>query len=119
MSVAHLPSAVGENLSLIAFRNDELTLIFFFQKRNKKLYPRNGFSKVLFIAIYHFEAKVISRGTGRLVAAAAAYASCSQIYNDYDGVNHDYTRKKGCVYSEVFLTQNAPAEWQDLSLIHI
>ena len=68
---------------------------------------------MLLIAIHHFEAKVISRGTGRSVAAAAAYASCSQIYNDYDGVNHDYTRKKGCVYSEIFLTQNAPTEWQD------
>ena len=68
---------------------------------------------MLLIAIYHFEAKVISRGTGRSVAAAAAYASCSQIYNDYDGVNHDYTRKKGCVFSEIFLPQNAPAKWQD------
>ena len=65
------------------------------------------------MAIYHFEAKVITRGTGRSVVAAAAYASCSQIYNDYDGVNHDYTRKQGCVYSEVFLPSNAPTEWQD------
>ena len=68
---------------------------------------------MLLIAIYHFEAKVISRGTGRSVVAAAAYASCSQISNDYDGVNHDYTRKKGCVYSEIFLPPNAPPEWQD------
>ena len=68
---------------------------------------------MLLIAIYHFEAKVISRGTGRSVAAAAAYASCSQIYNDYDGVNHDYTHKRGCVFSEIFLPPNAPAEWQE------
>ena len=65
------------------------------------------------MAIYHFEAKVITRETGRSVVAAAAYASCSQIYNDYDGVQHDYTRKQGCVYSEIFLPPNAPAEWQD------
>ena len=65
------------------------------------------------MAIYHFEAKVITRGTGRSVVAAATYASCSQIYNDYDGVNHDYTRKQGCVYSEIFLPPNAPMEWQD------
>ncbi len=65
------------------------------------------------MAIYHFEAKVITRGTGRSVVAAAAYASCSQIYNDYDGVQHDYTRKQGCVYSEIFLPSNAPTEWQD------
>ncbi len=65
------------------------------------------------MAIYHFEAKVITRGTGRSVVAAAAYASCSRIYNDYDGVQHDYTRKQGCVYSEIFLPPNAPTEWQD------
>ncbi len=68
---------------------------------------------VIFIAIYHFEAKIISRGSGRSAVAAAAYASCSQIYNDYDGVQHDYTRKQGCVYSEVFLPPNAPEEWKD------
>ena len=65
------------------------------------------------MVIYHFEAKVITRGTGRSVVAAAAYASCSQIYNDYDGINHDYTRKQGCVYSEIFLPTNVPTEWQD------
>ncbi len=65
------------------------------------------------MAIYHFEAKVITRGIGRSVVAAAAYASCSKIYNDYDGVQHDYTRKQGCIYSEVFLPSNAPTEWQD------
>lgn len=62
---------------------------------------------------FHLEAKVISRGTGRSVVAAAAYASCSKLYNDYDGVTHDYTRKRGCVYSEVFLPEEAPKEWQD------
>ena len=65
------------------------------------------------MAIYHFEAKVITRGTGRSVVDAAVYASCSQIYNDYDGINHDYTRKQGCVYSEIFLPTNVPTEWQD------
>ncbi len=72
-----------------------------------------GQKGVIFIAIYHFEAKMISRGIGRSAAAAAAYASCSRIYNDYDGVQHDYTRKQGCVYSEVFLPPNAPEEWKD------
>ena len=49
------------------------------------------------MAIYHLEAKVISRGAGRYAVAAAAYMSCSQILNDYDGVQHDYTRKQGLV----------------------
>ena len=50
------------------------------------------------MAIYHLEAKVVSRGTGRSAVAASAYLSCSKILNDYDGVQHDYTRKKGLVY---------------------
>ncbi len=65
------------------------------------------------MAIYHLEAKVISRGTGRSVCAASAYMSCSAIYNDYDGVQHDYTRKQGLVWEHVFLPDCAPAEWQD------
>ncbi len=65
------------------------------------------------MASYHFEAKVISRGTGRSVVAAAAYASCSKIYNDYDGITHDYTRKQGCLYNEIFLPSNAPDNWKN------
>ena len=62
---------------------------------------------------FHLEAKVVSRGAGRSVIAAAAYASCSRLYNDYDGLTHDYTRKQGCLYSEVFLPQYAPENWKD------
>ena len=69
------------------------------------------------MAIYHFEAKVITRGVGRSVVAAAAYASCSQIYNDYDGIQHDYVRKRGNIYSEIFLPNNAPDEWQDRKIL--
>lgn len=57
---------------------------------------------------FHLEAKVVSRGSGRSVIAAAAYASCSRLYNDYDGLTHDYTRKHGCLYSEVFLPVMQP-----------
>ena len=63
------------------------------------------------MAIYHLEAKVISRGVGRSAVAAAADMSCSRIYNDYDGVQHDYTRKQGLVWQQVFLPDMAPAEW--------
>ena len=56
---------------------------------------------------------MVSRGAGRSVAAAAAYLSCSRIYNDYDGVQHDYTRKQGLVWQQVFLPPQASPEWQD------
>ena len=62
--------------------------------------------------IYHLEAKVISRGAGRSAVAASAYMSCSKILNDYDGVQHDYTRKQGLVWEQVFIPENAPAEWK-------
>jgi len=39
--------------------------------------------------------------------------SCSAIYNEYDGIQHDYTRKQGLVWEHVFLPDCAPAEWQD------
>ena len=65
------------------------------------------------MAIYHLEAKVVSRGTGRSAVAASAYLSCSRLYNDYDGIQHDYTKKQGLVWQEVFLPEYAPQEWQD------
>ncbi|MBQ9270238.1 MAG: MobA/MobL family protein [Oscillospiraceae bacterium] len=65
------------------------------------------------MAIYHLEAKVISRGAGRSACAASAYMSCSRIFNDYDGVQHDYTRKQGLKWEKVFLPPMAPPEWQD------
>ena len=44
---------------------------------------------------------------------ASAYLSCSRLYNDYDGIQHDYTKKQGLVWQEVFLPEYAPQEWQD------
>lgn len=69
------------------------------------------------MAIYHLEAKVVSRGAGRSAVAASAYLSCSKILNDYDGVQHDFTRKKGLVWEHVFLPEYAPAEWQDRAIL--
>lgn len=56
------------------------------------------------MAIYHLEAKVVSRGTERSAVAASAYLSCS----NYDGVLHDYTCKKGLVWQEVFCPNTLP-----------
>lgn len=65
------------------------------------------------MAIYHMQAKVISRGSGRSAVAASAYMSCSRMYNDYDGIQHDYTRKQGLIYQDVMLPPMAPLEWND------
>ena len=69
------------------------------------------------MAIYHLEAKVISRGAGRSAVAAAAYMSCSQITNEYDGVQHDYTRKQGLVWQQIFLPEYALPEWSDRAVL--
>ena len=45
--------------------------------------------------------------------AASAYLSCSRLYNDYDGIQHDYTKKQGLVWQKVFLPEYAPQEWKD------
>ena len=60
---------------------------------------------------------MVSRGTGRSAGAASAYLSCTNILNDYDGVRHDFTRKKGLVWREVFLPEYAPPEWKDRGVL--
>ena len=69
------------------------------------------------MAIYHLEAKVVSRGNGRSAVAASAYLNCSKMLNDYDGVQHDFTRKKGLIWQDVFLPEFAPPEWKDRSVL--
>lgn len=69
------------------------------------------------MAIFHLEAKVVSRGIGRSACAAAAYMSCSSILNDYDGIQHDYTKKRGLVWEQIFLPKYAPERWYDRSAL--
>ena len=35
------------------------------------------------------------------------------MYNDYDDIQHDYTRKHGLIYQEVLLPPMASPEWKD------
>ena len=37
--------------------------------------------------------------------------------NDYDGVQHDYTKKQGLVWQQVFLPPMAPPEWADREIL--
>lgn len=47
----------------------------------------------IFIAIYHFNVKIVSRGKGASAVAKAAYISGEKIKNEYDGIIHDYRKK--------------------------
>jgi Ti-type conjugative transfer relaxase TraA len=65
------------------------------------------------MAIYHFSAKVIGRGTGRSAVAAAAYRSASRLEDERLGRHHDFTNKAGVVHSEVMLPEGAPERLRD------
>lgn len=43
------------------------------------------------VSIYHLSAKVISRGAGQSVVAAAAYQSRERLYDERDGQTKDYS----------------------------
>lgn len=69
------------------------------------------------MSIYHCSIKVISRGKGQSAIASSAYRSGEKMTDRYTGIAHDFTRKKGVVYSEVLLPQFAPAEYQDREVL--
>lgn len=53
------------------------------------------------MAIFHCQAKAISRAAGRSATAAAAYRAGMCLKDERTGEIHDYSRKKGVEYSEV------------------
>jgi Ti-type conjugative transfer relaxase TraA len=65
------------------------------------------------MAIYHFSAKVMGRGTGRSAVASAAYRSASRLHDERLGRHHDFTNKAGVVHSEVMLPEAAPERLRD------
>jgi ATP-dependent exoDNAse (exonuclease V) alpha subunit len=69
------------------------------------------------MAIYHYSIKIIKRSQGRSAVAAAAYRSGQTLTNEWDGITHDFTKKGGVVYSEIFLSAHAPLEFSDRSTL--
>lgn len=67
------------------------------------------------MAIFHLSVKMISRGKGKSAVAAAAYRSGEKITSDYDGITHDYTRKRGVVMTGILLPRNAPIRFYNRS----
>ena len=62
------------------------------------------------MAIYHHSTQVISRKSGQSACASAAYRSAEKLYNERDGITHDYGRKDGVVHTEILVPENVP-EW--------
>lgn len=69
------------------------------------------------MAIYHCAIKIISRGKGMSAVGACAYRSGEVLQNEYDGIIHDFTRKRGIVYTEILLPSHAPPEFADRSTL--
>ena len=69
------------------------------------------------IAIYHCNIGIVSRGKGKSAVVAAAYRSGEKITNEWDGMTHDYTRKRGVVHTEILLPPHAPPSFSDRSTL--
>ena len=60
------------------------------------------------MAIYHFPVKTVARSAGRSATAAIAYRAGEKIYCEREGREHDYSRKTGVEYKEIYLPEGAP-----------
>ena len=69
------------------------------------------------IAIYHFHVKMVSRGKEKSAVGKAAYISGEKIKNEYDGMVHDYRKKKEIVHKEILLPCNAPSKFKNRSVL--
>lgn len=70
------------------------------------------------MAIAFAQVKYLSRSKALQATAAAAYRSCSKIYDERTGTTFDYTNKKSpLLYSEIILPENADNKFKDRELL--
>lgn len=62
------------------------------------------------MAIAHFSASIVSRGSGRSVVLSAAYRHCARMEYEREARTIDYTRKQGLLHEEFVLPADAP-QW--------
>ncbi|WP_454703004.1 Ti-type conjugative transfer relaxase TraA [Agrobacterium burrii] len=60
------------------------------------------------MAIAHFSASIVSRGSGRSVVLSAAYRHCAKMEYEREARTIDYTRKQGLLHEEFVLPVGAP-----------
>lgn len=65
------------------------------------------------MSIYHCLIKNISRSSGRSAVACAAYRSGEELEDLETGITHDYRKKTGIAFAEIFLCKNAPERFQN------
>lgn len=69
------------------------------------------------MALYHFHVAQIGRAKGLSAVAASAYRSGEELYDDYYGETHDYTRKNGVLYTEIMIPDYAPDRFRDRAVL--
>lgn len=69
------------------------------------------------MAIYHLTAKMISRSSGKCLAAAASYRAGTTLRCNRTGLAFDYRRKRGVVFETVMAPKMAPAWMRDRQLL--
>lgn len=69
------------------------------------------------MAIYHCSIQIIGRSGGKSAVASAAYRSGEKLYDDRTGLTHDFTKKRGVVFTEVSLPAHAPPEYADRNVL--
>ena len=62
------------------------------------------------MAIYHFNAQIVSRSTGASAVAGAAYRSGEKLTDERTGETHDYRRRDDLDGTEIMTPREAP-EW--------
>jgi hypothetical protein len=79
----------------------------------KNKHGRKTSKEVLGMSIYHCSIKNISRSSGRSAVACAAYRSGEELEDLETGITHDYRKKTGIAFAEIFLCKNAPERFQN------
>ncbi len=65
------------------------------------------------MALFHCSFSALGRGSGRSAVAAAAYQSGSKLFNPRTGLWHDYSKKRGVVFSKIIAPPAAPTWVED------
>lgn len=60
------------------------------------------------MALFSMRVQQIKRSAGQSPVAAAAYRAGERLYDERQGITHDYTRKTGIVHKEILVPDNAP-----------
>lgn len=69
------------------------------------------------MAIYHCSIKIIGRSDEKSAVASSAYRSGEKLTDDRTGLIHDFTKKRGVVFTEVSLPAHAPTEYADRNVL--